>query len=244
MAANKRQQGGRPPTKRDYPLKGKVFCAECKSAMTISTSQKIYDYYKCSGKKRRHDCDGVNISVDVLERTVANAVRQVLGSPKNVERLITILRDQSGEIQAQAVDALRQLIAREREISRKLDNATDAILGGLSSPTLLARVKDLEQEKTEIDRQMRELKATVDASAIPETRLREIIDEISGDNPAGNAALLAIVCRVEVAKDTITIWTMLDTHPDGTFDWSEEGVLITPGTTSGVPKGSSYRTPL
>lgn len=40
MAANKRQQGGRPPTKRDYPLKGKVFCAECKSAMTISTSQK------------------------------------------------------------------------------------------------------------------------------------------------------------------------------------------------------------
>ena len=82
---------------------------------------------------------------------------------------------------------------------------------------------------------MRELKATVDASAIPETRLREIIDEISGDNPAGNAALLAIVCRVEVAKDTITIWTMLDTHPDGTFDWSEEGVLITPGTTSGVP---------
>ena len=244
MAANKRQQGGRPPTKRDYPLKGKVFCAECKSAMTISTSQKIYDYYKCSGKKRRHDCDGVNISVDVLERTVANAVRQVLGSPKNVERLITILRDQSGEIQAQAVDALRQLIAREREISRKLDNATDAILGGLSSPTLLARVKDLEQEKTEIDRQMRELKATVDASAIPETRLREIIDEISGDNPAGNAALLAIVCRVEVAKDTITIWTMLDTHPDGTFDWSEEGVLITPGTTSGVPKESSYRTPL
>lgn len=142
------------------------------------------------------------------------------------------------------MDALRQLIAREREISRKLDNATDAILGGLSSPTLLARVKDLEQEKTEIDRQMRELKATVDASAIPETRLREIIDEISGDNPARECRAAAIVCRVEVAKDAITIWTMLDTHPDGTFDWSEEGVLITPGTTSGRTKGSSYRTPL
>lgn len=67
-----------------------------------------------------------------------------------------------------------------------MDNATDAILGGLSSPTLLARVKDLEQEKTEIDRQMRELKATVDASAIPETRLREIIDEISGTIPPGS----------------------------------------------------------
>lgn len=55
---------------------------------------------------------------------------------------------------------------------------------GCPAPRCLPGVKDLEQEKTEIDRQMRELKATVDASAIPETRLREIIDEISGDNPA------------------------------------------------------------
>lgn len=235
MAANKRQQGGRPPTKRDYPLKGKVFCAGCKSAMTISTSQKIYDYYKCSGKKRRHDCDGANIPVDVLEKTVADAVRQVLGSPQNADRLITILREKSGEIQAQAVETLRRLVARDRELNQQLSNATDAILGGLSSPTLLAKVAELEDEKAEISRQLRELRATVDASAVPEARLRQIVDELAGDNPAGNAALLSIVCRVEVGKDTITVWTMLDTRPDGTFDWSEEGVLITPGTTSGVP---------
>lgn len=235
MAANKRQQGGRPPTKRDYPLKGKAFCAGCKSAMTISTSQKIYDYYKCSGKKRRHDCDGANIPVDVLEKTVADAVRQVLGSPRNADRLITILREQRGEIQAQAVETLRRLVARDRELSQQLSNATDAILSGLSSPTLLARVAELETEKAEVGRQMRELRATVDASAVPEARLRQIVDELAGDNPAGNAALLSIVCRVEVGRDTITVWTMLDTRPDGTFDWSEEGVLITPGTTSGVP---------
>ena len=235
MAANKRQQGGRPPTKRDYPLKGKVFCADCKSAMTISTSRGNYDYYTCTKKKRQHSCEGANISVDLLERTVVKAIRQVLGSPSNTEHLIQILRDQSGEIQDQAVDTLKRLVIRDQEITKKLNNATDVILGGFSSPTLLARVKELEQEQAEVTRQMHQLKDTVDASAIPEARLRQILEEISADDPAGNAAILSIVYRVEVAKDTITIWTMLDANPDGTYDWSEDGVLITPGIPSGVP---------
>lgn len=68
--------------------------------------------YTCSGKKRRHDCTNPNISVDVLERTVCKAVRQVLGTANNVERLIQILRDQSGEIQARAVENLKRLVAK------------------------------------------------------------------------------------------------------------------------------------
>lgn len=235
LSANKRQQGGRPPSKRDYPLKGKVFCAECKSAMTIGTSQKIYDYYKCTGKKRRHNCDGVNISVAALERTVADAVRQVLGSPRNVDRLIAILRDQSSEVQSRAVESLKRLVEQDREITKKLNNATDAILSGLSSPTLLAKVKELEQARVEINKRMHELKATVDASAIPEERLRQILAEVSADTAAGNAALMSIVYRVEVGKDTIMIWTIFDTKPDGTCDWDADGLLITPGTPSGVP---------
>lgn len=236
LVSNKRQQGGRPPKKRAYPLRGKVFCAECKSAMTISTSRGSYDYYTCTKKKRQHNCDGDNISVDLLEREVVKAVRNVLGTPKNTDRLLNILRDQSGKIQAQAVETLQRLIAEDREISQKLNNATDVILGGFSSPSLLARVKDLEQAQAEINQRMRELKATVDASAIPETRLKEILEEIASDDPTGDAAILSVVYRVDVSRDFITIWTILDTNPDGTFDWDEAGVLITPGIGSGVPK--------
>lgn len=235
MAANRRQQGGRPPKKRDYPLKGKVFCAECKSAMTISTSRGNYDYYTCARKKRQHDCTGSNISVDLLEQTVVKAVLQVLGIPRNIDRLIQILRDQSGEIQAQAVDTLQRLIVQDKEITKKLDNATDAVLNGFSSPTLQTKIRELEQEQATISKRMQELKATVDASAIPESRLRGILETITTGSPTGNAAVLSIVYRVEVAKDTITIWTILDANPDGTYDWNDEGVLITPGIPSGVP---------
>lgn len=234
MATNKHQQGGRPPTKREYPLKGKVFCADCKSAMTISTSRGNYDYYSCTRKKRQHTCDNPNISVDLLEQEVAKAVRQILGTPKNVERLIAVLREQRGDIQAQAVESLKRLVARDKEISQKLSNATDVILSGFASPTLLTKMQELEQEQAMVGKQMRELKATVDASAIPEKRLREILEQLTAD-PDSNTALLAMVCRVEVGKDSITIWTILDPKPDGTFDWDDEGVLITPGIPSGVP---------
>lgn len=50
MEDNRRVQAGRPPKAREYPLKGKVFCRECKSAMTIVSSKKTYYYYACSGK--------------------------------------------------------------------------------------------------------------------------------------------------------------------------------------------------
>lgn len=113
MAQNKHQQGGRPPVKREYPLKGKVYCAECKTAMSVAISQGKYYYYRCSQKKRQHTCDGVRISVDELERIVIDAVRATLGSPAQVDKLITILRDQRTAVQDQALARLKTLIKRE-----------------------------------------------------------------------------------------------------------------------------------
>lgn len=235
MAVNKRQQGGRPAAKRSYPLKGKVFCADCKSAMTISTSKGNYDYYKCAKKKRAHTCNAGNISVDYLEQRVADAVRAVLGTPGNVDKLIKILRDQSGEIQADAVQRLQRMIREEQEISRKLDNATDAVLNGLASATLTDKIRQLEQAKATLAKDMRELRATVDATSLPEQRIRDILKDITSGG-SGNAALLAAVSRVEVGKDSITIWTILDPVPDPAPDLDDEGVRITPGTGFAVPK--------
>lgn len=235
MAQNKRKQGGRPATRREYPLRSKVFCADCKMAMTISTSQLKYDYYRCTGKKRLHNCEAAPISVDYLEQRVIEAIQEVLGNPTNVGNLIRILRDQAEQIQGGAVARLRALLAREKEIAVKLDNAMDAIMNGLTSPTLKAKVTELETEKAQVSRELRALKATVDASAIPEDRLKEILAYIVSTASSDASALLSIVNRVEVGKDSITIWTILDADPNGTFDYDTEGVTITGGFPSGVP---------
>ena len=235
MALNKRQQGGRPPQKRDYPLKGKVFCAECKSAMTISTSQKKYDYYKCSGKKRKHDCSSSPISVDELERIVVDSVRQVLAPPENRENLIKILREERTRIHAGAATTLQAIIVERKDVEKKLENATDAILAGLSSPTLLSKVRELEDRKAALDAQAKSLKASVDGSTLPDELLGNIIDHIASAN-GDISALLSIVSRVEVGNDEITIWTIFDTDPAGDIDYTADGLIITPGTGSGVPR--------
>lgn len=235
MAQNKRQQGGRPPVKRDYPLKGKVFCGECKSAMTISASQQKYNYYRCTGKKRLHTCGAAPISADYLESRVADALRMYLGKPDETNGLIRILRDQAEVIQAGSVARLQDLIRQEREVTAKLDNAVEAVLNGLASQTVKDRIQMLEQQKATINRDMRSLKTAVDASAIPEQKLRDILDVIISSTDEDPSLLLSIVYRVEVGRETITIWTILDADPNGTIDNTSEGVTITLGVPSGVP---------
>lgn len=233
MALNKRQQGGRPPKHREYPLRGKVFCGECKSAMTISTSQQKYDYYRCTGKKRLHTCEAKPISADELEKTVADALRAALGSHSEIDKLINILREEAESLQSGAAQRLQSLLQQEREIDRKLDNAVEAVLNGLAGPTIKDRIRELESQKVMISKNLQTLKRAVDASQIPEQRLRTILDTvINADN---TAALLSIVYRVEVRRDGIDIWTILDGDPNGTIDTKEHGVTITPGVPSGVP---------
>lgn len=234
MALNKRQQGGRPPKNREYPLRSKVFCGACKSAMTITTSQQRYNYYRCTGKKRLHSCEATPISADQLEKKVVEALKVFLINPSQVEGLLRILRDQAQKLQSGAVARLQALIEQEREVSRKLDNAVEAVLNGLSSPAVQNKIKELEAQKAAIARDLRALKASVDASAIPEQRLRDILEYILDSNDDA-AALLSIVYRVEVNADSITVWTILDTDPTGTIDYTADGVIITPGVPSGVP---------
>ncbi|MBP3478125.1 MAG: recombinase family protein [Oscillospiraceae bacterium] len=232
----KRQQGGRPAINREYPLRGKVFCAECKSAMTVSISHQKYYYYRCTGKKRLHTCDAAPIAVDELEQAVIDNLRSFFGSPQKIEELIIILRSQSQGIQNDAVARLQVLIAQSKEISTKLDNALDAVLNGLASPALKDRIVDLETQKATVERDMRILKANVDASALPEQRLREILANIIRCPEADPSVLFSLVYRVEVASDRIDIWTILDADPDGHIDLSTDAELTTTVQfPSGVP---------
>ena len=235
MAENKRAQGGRPATRREYPLKGKVFCGYCKSAMSVTISRKSYTYYKCGAKKRQHSCNAGNVSVDELERVVAENVRLVLGQKGSIDKLIAVLRQQRTVIQDDALTQLRAAVARREELTRKLDNAADLVLDGRGSKTLLARMADMEREQEQLDVQMAALKHAVDASAVPEQPLRRYAQMMADGGIDNLAPYLAIVCRVEVYGDKVVIWTILDDDPTAPKDFTAPGVPITLGVASGVP---------
>lgn len=235
MAKNKRAQGGRPGTKRSYPLKGKVFCGLCKSAVYVSTSKKVYDYYKCGGRKNGNGCEGVILSVDKLEQLVADSLRAQLGSPTLTDTLAATLRAEARKFQGDAVARYQRLQQQELEISRKLDNAADAILDGLTSPTLKKRVADLESQLAAIRREQKTLRTQAESTDIPLDRLRQLLTlALTADNAA---ALLSIVTRVEIYPDRIEIYTILDPDPTKSPNYTSPGLPVTntPGTVSGVP---------
>lgn len=237
MAQNKHAQGGRPATRRSYPLRGKVFCGYCKSALYVSTSKRIYDYYKCGGKKNGNGCEGVIISVDKLEQLVADTLRAQLGSPTLTDSLAAALRAEAQKFQGDAVAKYQRLQDQERDISRKLGNATDAVLDGLTSPTLKKRIADLEAQLAALRRELKSLRTQAEATDIPLDRLRELLAMALA--PENTPALLSIVSRVEITAETITVWTILDPDPTKNPDYTSPGipvdVTITDGAASGVP---------
>lgn len=219
MEANKRDKAGRPNTVRDYPLKGKVFCGECGAALIYTGSKNSnarYHYYSCSGKQRHGNCDLKPIRMEELEHKVADAVRSVLSEPENRKALIQIMREEKQKLQSGCAEQLMSLLEKQRDINQQLEHATDAILRGLSSKTLLQKVQSLEEEKESISKGIKLLKKSVDSVSIPDDLFGSLLTDAFNDD----SAVLSIVVRVEVSNDSITIWTLLDADPDGDFDFS------------------------
>ena len=214
MAKNQKAMAGRPATIRNYPLKGKIFCGECGSAMTHAACTlrgNRYHYYACSGRQRLHNCDLKNVRMEELEATVANVVRQVMANKGNLLRLLSIMRTERERLQGGSVLRLRQIIERQETIRRQLDNATDAVLNGFASPTLATKIRDLEYEAATLNAEMLKLKQSMDSTSIPDERLEDLLQLAM----ARDEVVLSIVARVDVFKDRLDIYTMLDLGPDG-----------------------------
>lgn len=221
MAENA-QRAGRP-TVHQQPLKGKVFCGDCKRAMTVMYSGRRAaegwrnSYYICSGRKSHQDCDMLPIRRDTLEQWVAQAVREQFAAMCNFDTLADQIRTMRDEIRGSAGPQLQQMVRRRQDITRQLERATDAILSGLSSETLTRKVQELEQEKASLDASMKALKKTVDNASRSDEEIQALVDEIRRMAEGSDPAVLELVTRVEVYADTIAVWTIIDDP-----DWDKE----------------------
>ncbi len=106
------------------------------------------------------------------------------------------------------------LVSRRKEIVSQLENATNAILKGLSSATLLDKVAALENEKASLDYQISQLHSEVSRVSISDEMLETALSQIISDVDTSNDAILSIVYRVEVHEKEIRVWTLLDCSPD------------------------------
>lgn len=240
MQQNKNKQAGRPPEARNYPLKGKVFCGECGSAMNVAASKikgRTYYYYRCAKKDRTHDCTGRPIRCDDLEQMVADYVRGLMGCPEIKDRAMEYLRREADAINKTGLDRLKAMQQEQRTIQSKIGNIIAAIEDGNYIPSMRDRLKQLDAEKAAVESKINSLSRSADIASLPSEKFEAAYKKLFAISQTNTDAILSIVSRVEIYNDCIKIYTLFNPDHDKALpsDKSAEFIEI-PGTPSGVPR--------
>lgn len=153
--------------KDNYLLSGKLYCGCCGEPMLGESGKgkggTVYRYYKCFGAKQGSGCKKKAVRKDLIESFVIDKAKDLLTADR-IESIADAVMDevQAGQSESK-IPALERNLA---DLTKQIGNALDAILGGLSSPALTARLQDLEEQKAALELTIAEAKT----AEIPITR--------------------------------------------------------------------------
>lgn len=159
MAQEKMQKKKNPeknPVRRssaDYLLTGKLFCGLCGAHMIglsgTSKTKKVSHYYVCADKRRKRTCQKKNVRRDVLERTVAQAIRDYVLTDDVIEWIADqTLAYNDKRLDHSTIDMLRAQLADNK---RSINNVMRAIEMGIITDTTKERLIELEKEQARLN---------------------------------------------------------------------------------------------
>lgn len=142
---------------RSYILTGRAVCKDCGRAIvgTSGTSQTAtrYSYYKCT-----QECTG-RIPADLLEDTVVNALTDYISRcdcaaiAKKAYDIYT--QDRLDNTERKAAEA------ELKDVEKKLENAVNAVLSGISSSALQNKMTELEKRKIALKNEISRLEKSM-----------------------------------------------------------------------------------
>lgn len=188
-----------------FILSGKIFCQNCGSPMN-GYSIKRWDYYACSRRRRRHDCDARRIPRDALEQAV---IEQLLEQLLSLESLLAIqirMQEAYNKARSSTQQERLELDRKLRAAKKKVSNLTNAIAARGHSKALLAALDEAETDENEL---LLQLSALEQASRVPPkydrpslAQLAEwVSQELRGTRDQQRYILQSIITRVIAKRD-------------------------------------------
>jgi site-specific DNA recombinase len=166
--AHNQQFASRNNTAHPYLLRALVSCGVCRLACTDRSARAGYAYYTCRGKHsaivscRDEKCPSRFIPAGQLDELVWQDVCEVLMHPELIATALA--REQGGQWLPQELQARRENLRKARvSLEQQMERLTDAYLANvLNLEEYKRRRLELEQRLQAIERQVRQLEASVE----------------------------------------------------------------------------------
>ena len=136
-----------------YLLTGKLYCGPCGSPLVgisgTGKSGRQYHYYVCKGHREGRQCDLRPVRRDEIELAIAQAIRDKMLTPENIEKIadLTVATYDERRKQYASADMLREEL---RGAQGAVKNIVAAIEAGAASEALTGRLGALEARIREL----------------------------------------------------------------------------------------------
>ena len=148
---------GKRSTEVVYLLRHKLKCGYCGMPIsaecgTASNGTKRH-YYKCLGRKRKNGCKKSMVRKEMFENFIVDNIIKILSSSKYMDKIIDgIMKVQ--ESQSNGNSILNLLLKDKKQAESTLNNIMKAVEQGVVNNTTNKRMKDLENQIEELERQI------------------------------------------------------------------------------------------
>lgn len=160
LHVKKPRNNGEPYLKNDYLLTGKIFCGHCESPMYAATTNRMYKYYYCAGKRKGStNCNKKSVNAKVIEPAVIKDAMALL-TDEYIDRLadIAVAENQKALRDETTLMDLRKSL---KEVNASLNNLLKAVESGTAPDIIVKRMAELEKEKKVIEKEIKNEQADV-----------------------------------------------------------------------------------
>ena len=196
---------GKRSVKTIYLLRNKLICGYCGKPISAESGTtrmgKKINYYKCIGiKKYRNGCIKETVRQDILEEYILNIIITELSKPQNLDILISKLM----QIQnTPTVNSnLNMLIKSKKQAELTLNNIMLAVEQGVVNKTTNKRMKDLENQIEELEREIL-VERSKTSVKISEEDIRKFYKEALKQEPL--ILIEALIKQIKLYNDKIEI---------------------------------------
>lgn len=214
MSARK-VQSEHPKAVETYLLTGKIYCGECGSAYCgcrkfAGRNKTLHVTYRCNNRtNKRSECSNSEIRREYVERFVLNTIADIVFDEKLVIGVIERYKDYIVRTNEASIKNGERYTARLSEIDGEIANLV-RVVAQTGNSSLTAGLTALEDEKREIERELRLLNEKIGMDEFPVDLLYRACDEAkkalrSGKLPEIKQVLNLYLRRVTVEREHIEV---------------------------------------